>query len=78
LKHKAELNIDLENMMFTISHKVRKSVADIIGISKILCDDIDIELHEFKEMLGIIIQSAESLNLSTEELSKLIHDNKQN
>ncbi|HEX8270801.1 MAG TPA: hypothetical protein VF581_12985 [Flavobacterium sp.] len=34
VKRTTELNMDLENMMFAISHKVRKSVANIIGISK--------------------------------------------
>ena len=76
VKRTAELNSDLENMMFTISHKVRKSVANIIGISKLLCDDKDVDADELREMLQIIIQSAESLNMSTEELSRFIHENK--
>lgn len=76
VKRTAALNSDLENMMFTISHKVRKSVANIIGISKLVYEDKDIDAAELREMLHIIITSAESLNKSTEELSKFIHENK--
>ena len=68
-----EVNSDLAHMMFTISHKIRKSVANILGISKLLCDDKNLGDKELREMLGIIIHSAESLNISTEELSKFIH-----
>lgn len=78
VKRTAELNNDLENMMFTVSHKVRKSVANIIGISKLVCEEKDIDKNELREMLYIIIHSAESLNVSTEELSIFIHKNKRN
>lgn len=76
VERKAALNSDLEHMMFTISHKVRKSVANIIGISKLLCDDQRVDIVELREMLQIIIHSAESLNMSTEELSQFIHAHK--
>lgn len=72
-KKRTELDIDLEEMMFTISHKVRKCVANILGISNVLCEDKTIEADELREMLQIIIKSAESLNNSTEELSKFIY-----
>ena len=78
VKNTAELNSNLENMMFAISHKVRKSVANIIGISKLVCEDKGINENELREMLHIIIHSAESLNVSTEELSTLIRKNKRN
>ena len=68
-----ELNDDLEDMMFTVSHKVRKSVAKILGISNLLCDDDTLCTNEWKELLQVIINSAESLNKSTEELSKFFH-----
>jgi len=71
-KRIVEVNEDLESMMFTISHRVRDSVAKILGISNLLCDNSDIGEVELREMLKIIIQSAESLNISTEELSKFI------
>ena len=71
-KRLQEVNNNLKQMMFTISHKIRKSVANILGISKLLCEDKNLEANELREMLNIIIQSAESLNISTEELSKYI------
>ena len=67
---------DLEEMMFAVSHKVRKSVANILGISKLIYEDKELEVQEWREMVTIIISSAESLNVSTEELSKLIHKKK--
>lgn len=68
-----DVNNDLEDMMFAVSHKVRKSVAKILGISNLLCDDDTLCTKEWKELLQVIINSAESLNKSTEELSKFIH-----
>lgn len=38
-KRVVQVNNDLEDMMFTISHRVRKSIAKILGISHLLCDD---------------------------------------
>ncbi|TPG34846.1 hypothetical protein [Flavobacterium pectinovorum] len=67
-----EFNSNLEQMMFAISHKVRKSVANILGLSKLLCEDVNLGNNELREILLLIIQSAESLNTSTEELSKFI------
>ncbi|QGK73516.1 hypothetical protein [Flavobacterium sp. SLB02] len=67
-----EFNSGLEQMMFAISHKVRKSVANILGLSKLLCEDVNLGNNELREILLMIIQSAESLNASTEELSKFI------
>ncbi len=68
-----EVNNDLEEMMYTISHRVRKSVANILGISDLLRTDKSLSAEELNEMLDIIIQSAKSLSISTEELSKFIH-----
>lgn len=68
-----EVHGDLEEMMFTISHKVRKSVANILGISNLLQTDKSLGIKEWRQMVNIITQSAESLNVSTEELSKFIH-----
>lgn len=67
-----QVNKDLEDMMFTISHRVRKSIAKILGISHLLFDDSSLGVEELRDMLKIIIESAESLNNSTEELSKFI------
>ncbi len=71
-----QVNSDLEDIMFTISHRVRKSIAKILGISHLLCDDDSIGVEELRDMLKIIINSAESLNNSTEELSKFIRQKK--
>lgn len=73
-----EFNSNLEEMMFAISHKIRNSIANILGLSKLLCDDVDLQNNEVKEILFLIIQSAESLNFSTEELSKFICLKRQN
>ncbi|WP_284652515.1 hypothetical protein [Flavobacterium terrisoli] len=70
------LNSDLEQIMFTISHRVRSSVANILAISTLINEDVTIETNELKEMLTIIITSAESLNKATEELSKFIRTRK--
>lgn len=71
-----ELNSDLEKIMFTISHKVRNAVANILAISILINEDETIETDELKEMLTIIMTSAESLNKATEELSKFIRTRK--
>jgi signal transduction histidine kinase len=68
-----EVNKDLEDMLFTVSQNIRKSVANILGISRLLFDDENLEEAELREMLSIIIESAESLNISTEELSYFIY-----
>jgi signal transduction histidine kinase len=72
-KRVVEVNKDLEDMLFTVSHNIRKSVANILGISRLLCDDEHLEEGELREMLTIIIESAESLNITTEELSNFIY-----
>lgn len=71
-----ELNSNLEKMMYIICHKVRKSVANILGISVLLQTDTNLGTEDWKEMLSIIIKSAQSLNVATEELSKFIHFSK--
>jgi signal transduction histidine kinase len=72
-KRVVEVNKDLADMLFTVSHNIRKSVANILGISRLLCEDENLEERELREMLTIIIESAESLNISTEELSNFIY-----
>ncbi|GEC78701.1 hypothetical protein [Flavobacterium aquatile] len=75
-EHIRQLNSDLEKMMFIVCHKVRKKVANILGISTILQTNENLEINDWKEMLDIIIKSAQSLNTATEELSKFIHINR--
>ena len=72
-KRANEVSNDLGEMMFTVSHRVRSSVANILGISNLLKTDESLGIEDWREMLNIIIRSAESLNRSTEELSKLMH-----
>ena len=64
---------DLNVMMFTLSHKIRKAVANILGISHLLMESEELSPEEFNKMIQIIIESAQSLNIFTEELSKSIH-----
>lgn len=75
-EHIRQSNSDLEKMMFIVCHKVRKKVANILGISTILQTNENLEINDWKEMLDIIIKSAQSLNTATEELSKFIHINR--
>ena len=68
-----EDQVDLNSMMYALSHKIRKAVANILGISNLLIESEELTPEEFNKMIQIIIQSAQSLNLFTEELSKSIH-----
>jgi signal transduction histidine kinase len=64
---------DLENIMYLLSHKIRKEVANILGISNLLIEHADLTPTEISEMMNIIIYSAQSLNLFTEDISLTIH-----
>ena len=68
-----DVNNTLSDMMFTVSHRIRQSVANILGISELLRTNKDLTPEDLNEMLDIIIHSAKSLNIATEELSKFIH-----
>ncbi|RUT69501.1 hypothetical protein D0817_15070 [Flavobacterium cupreum] len=76
--NKQEFNSNLDQMMFSVSHKLRKSVANILGLSEMLNEDLNLGNNEVREILLLIIQSAESLNFSTKELSDFICLNKRN
>jgi K+-sensing histidine kinase KdpD len=76
--NKEEFNSNLDQMMFSVSHKLRKSVANILGLSEMLNEDLNLGNNEVREILLLIIQSAESLNFSTKELSDFICLNKRN
>jgi signal transduction histidine kinase len=73
-----EAYTSLEEMMFTISHKIRKSVATILGISKLLCEDPNLQNDELRAFLEVIINAAKSLEKSTADLSNYIHLQKEN
>ena len=47
-----------------------------LGIAILLQTDETLEIDDCKELLDIIIKSAKSLNIATEELSKFIHINR--
>lgn len=68
-----ENKLDLDKIMHILSHKTRKAVANILGISNLLLEHKDFTPAEFGEMMSIIINSAKSLNLFTEEISLSIH-----
>lgn len=70
---KREHILALEEIMFIISHKVRKSVANILGISYMLEDNENCTSEDLKKMLNNMVQSATSLNAFTHELSTFIH-----
>jgi signal transduction histidine kinase len=70
--------IALEEMMFIISHKVRKPVANILGISYLLETCENRSDHEFKKLVQDIIESATCLNTFTQELSTCIHNKRSN
>jgi signal transduction histidine kinase len=73
-----EAYTSLEEMMFTISHKIRKSVATILGISKLLSEDANLQNHELRAFLDVIINAAKSLEKSTTDLTNYIHLQKEN
>jgi signal transduction histidine kinase len=73
-----EAYTSLEEMMFTISHKIRKSVATILGISKLLSEDTNLQNHELRAFLDVIINAAKSLEKSTADLTNYIHLQKEN
>lgn len=68
-----EAHYNLEEMMFTVSHKIRKSVANILGISRVLSEEPNLKEKDLKDFLEIIIYAAESLNRSTEDLTTYIY-----
>ncbi|MEO5776660.1 MAG: hypothetical protein ABIQ27_07125 [Flavobacterium sp.] len=67
----------LNEIAFAISHRIRKAVANILGIAYHLIDDETMTPEETKEMTNIIIQSANSLNLYTEELAKSLYSKRE-
>ncbi|MBY0486894.1 MAG: hypothetical protein K2P85_06905, partial [Flavobacteriaceae bacterium] len=70
-KRLKEVNSNLKEMMFTISHKIRKSVANILGISKLLCEDKNLEAQIdeiIKDHQGDVLSA---LNHANKELKLL-------
>ena len=60
----------LEEMIHVISHEVRHPICQIIGVSNLVCKKSSKE--EINTVIGFIKKSANSLDLLTSDLSKLI------
>ena len=63
----------LEEMMFMTSHKVRQSIANILGLSHLL-DQSTNSPEEIKESIDYIKESALSLDIFTKELTTFIFE----
>jgi signal transduction histidine kinase len=63
----------LEEMMFMTSHKVRQSIANILGLSHLL-DQSTNSPEEIKESIDYIKESALSLDIFTKELTAFIFE----
>lgn len=60
----------LEEMIHVISHEVRHPICQIIGVSNLVCNKSSKD--EINTVIGFIKKSANSLDLLTSDLSKLI------
>jgi signal transduction histidine kinase len=63
--------LDLEEMMFITSHKVRQPVANIMGLSNILDECINSPV-QLTELVRYLNESAQSLDVFTQELTLFI------
>jgi signal transduction histidine kinase len=68
--------LDLKEIMFITSHKVRAPIANILGISSLLDQYIDSPAR-LKELVNYMKQSAKSLDSFTKELTNFIVSIKQ-
>ncbi|MES2568100.1 MAG: PAS domain-containing protein [Bacteroidota bacterium] len=63
----------LEKILFLTSHNVRQPVANILGVSNLLDDNL-ITFNELHKMIGHLKISALSLDTFTRELTKYVED----
>jgi len=63
----------LEEMMHMTSHRVRKPVANILGIANIISNFINSPVH-LKKMVKYLKTSATTLDAFTKELTEFIYD----
>lgn len=63
----------LEEIIFSLSHKVRQPVAHILGISNLLDNEL-ITKEELNKIAGYIKESSLTLDRFTHELTKLVSD----
>lgn len=62
---------NLEEIIFSLSHKVRQPVAHILGVSNLLDNEI-ITKEELKKITGYMKESALNLDKFTRELTELV------
>lgn len=71
-----QLNINhLEHILFALSHKVRLPVANIIGISNLLDNDL-IDEQELKTITGYMKDSVDTLEKFIREMTSLVSEHK--
>lgn len=75
-KTQKEYLMALEEIMFMISHKIRNSIANILGVSQLLQFEENRTTDDLNKYIQNIIQSAKHLNVNTHELSTFIHTNR--
>ncbi|MES2239470.1 MAG: response regulator [Bacteroidota bacterium] len=63
----------MDEMLFMISHKIRHSIAQILGLSS-LVEEESIAEEELKKIIGYMKEPTQSLNLFTKELTDLLGD----
>lgn len=63
----------MDEMLFMISHKVRHSIAQILGLSS-LVEDESITEDEIKKIIGYMKEPTQSLDLFTKELTDFMDD----
>jgi PAS domain-containing protein len=67
---------NLEDILFSISHKVRQPVANILGISNLLNNEL-IDINRLKEIANHMRESADSLDKFIKELNDHVWSSKQ-
>ncbi len=73
-----QLNINhLEDVLFALSHKVRKPVTNILGISNLL-DEESIDEEELKKITSYMKESVSTLDKFIKEMTNLVSNHKLN
>jgi signal transduction histidine kinase len=67
--------VDLEEILFALSHKFRQPVTNILGLSNLLDFPLDSD-DKVKEINGYLKKSAKLLDSYTHELTQLAHERK--
>tara|TARA_R110002020_G_scaffold113688_3_gene261645 strand:- start:12672 stop:13394 length:723 start_codon:yes stop_codon:yes gene_type:complete len=64
--------VDLKEMMFIISHKVRQPISQILGISYLMDQNVAYSPQELQKIVGYIKKSAMDLDQFTNELTQFM------